>query len=731
MMKYIKKVSLLTFIFLIVLLGACKKTEENYTLPNINDLNQTQITQKFNELGIADTLSFEYQYVEALNHDVFVKYKTFGAGQSIKQTDTVIVVMSSKTFTLPNLEGKNQTEIIDAFAQMGIPESKLVFKVNSMSTIENGLFISYLNTSAGRVFDFTDAQLTITVKRNPTLPDLTNLNTAEIQAKFSELNMYLTLDFLKYYQKNQVEDKFVKYVRHEVDQSVNNGDVVSIYMSSNTINLPNLAGQTRDEIVETFANIGVDRNLISFIPEINLTIKSDAFIAYDGYRIGDSFDFSSRIRIFYNMTSTVPDLEGQNKYQIAETLKQTNILNYVFLYEYDNSKEYDLFKSYEDVLVGSQFDPSETIYVVLYANDNVNTQTQKPVDTQLFISKYVDGGNFNLAIELYNPTSSTIDLSQYYLAILINGAYVPTHQINFTGVLEPQQTFLIVHSSADEALRLKADLLTENLLFDGNDTIQLRFVDNHTFLDTIYHVGNISSTMDGEIFVRRDYITAGNRYFVQNDWVGFIPTFTDILKTHPTSESAGPNFVHISDKTFQQYGMTEVELLSVADGDTIYVNSVDPRDTTSYSGNSRLRFLLVDTPETTKPGVEGQPYANLATHFTRTLLEAATTIYIQSDPSSGLKETYGRHLALIWFYIENPISFQNIKQGSSITVEAGWHLLNYELLKYGLGEKNSGKTVGFENAPIFGNRYLYQWAESALLHAIENKYGLYSGVHVN
>ena len=62
-------------------------------------------------------------------------------------------------------------------------------------------------------------------------------------------------------------------------------------MSSNTINLPNLAGQTRDEIVETFANIGVDRNLISFIPEINLTIKSDAFIAYDGYRIGDSFDF--------------------------------------------------------------------------------------------------------------------------------------------------------------------------------------------------------------------------------------------------------------------------------------------------------------------------------------------------------------------------------------------------------------------------------------------------------
>ena len=36
-----------------------------------------------------------------------------------------------------------------------------------------------------------------------------------------------------------------------------------------------------------------------------------------------------------------------------------------------------------------------------------------------------------------------------------------------------------------------------------------------------------------------------------------------------------------------------------------------------YTDNKRLRFLLVDTPETSKPGQDNEDYAQVATRFTK------------------------------------------------------------------------------------------------------------------
>jgi endonuclease YncB( thermonuclease family) len=158
---------------------------------------------------------------------------------------------------------------------------------------------------------------------------------------------------------------------------------------------------------------------------------------------------------------------------------------------------------------------------------------------------------------------------------------------------------------------------------------------------------------------------------------------------------------------------------------------LDPRDTNSYKGDARIRFLMVDTPETDKPGVVGQPYANVATNFTRTLLGEASEIYLQADRNAGLIETYGRTLGLIWFKLDNPVTFNNIAKSGNVVISEGWHLLNYELLKYGLGISGIGKTGEYYNSPIFGNRYLYQWGQEAVWYAEANEYGLYSGVSRN
>ena len=39
---------------------------------------------------------------------------------------------------------------------------------------------------------------------------------------------------------------------------------------------------------------------------------------------------------------------------------------------------------------------------------------------ELFISEYVEGGSFNKAIEIYNPDSNAVDLSQYQLKLFQN-----------------------------------------------------------------------------------------------------------------------------------------------------------------------------------------------------------------------------------------------------------------------------------------------------------------------
>ena len=68
---------------------------------------------------------------------------------------------------------------------------------------------------------------------------------------------------------------------------------------------------------------------------------------------------------------------------------------------------------------------------------------------ELFISEYVEGGNNNKALELYNPTDAAIDLSAYSVGRFSNGA------TSYTGIdlpaemIEPYGTFVIVLDKRD------------------------------------------------------------------------------------------------------------------------------------------------------------------------------------------------------------------------------------------------------------------------------------------
>lgn len=70
---------------------------------------------------------------------------------------------------------------------------------------------------------------------------------------------------------------------------------------------------------------------------------------------------------------------------------------------------------------------------------------QTPSD--LFFSEYVEGSGNNKALEIYNPTNQTIDLSVYYVLRFSNGAstFAEGGATRLSGTLEPYKTFVLVN----------------------------------------------------------------------------------------------------------------------------------------------------------------------------------------------------------------------------------------------------------------------------------------------
>ena len=62
--------------------------------------------------------------------------------------------------------------------------------------------------------------------------------------------------------------------------------------------------------------------------------------------------------------------------------------------------------------------------------------------TDLFFSEYVEGWSNNKALEIYNPTNESIDLSAYSISRYSNGGTSPS-TTQLTGTIEPYSTFVV------------------------------------------------------------------------------------------------------------------------------------------------------------------------------------------------------------------------------------------------------------------------------------------------
>jgi predicted extracellular nuclease len=157
--------------------------------------------------------------------------------------------------------------------------------------------------------------------------------------------------------------------------------------------------------------------------------------------------------------------------------------------------------------------------------------------TDLFFSEYVEGSGNNKGVEIYNPTTQTIDLTSYWVARFSNGesTFTSGGVTQLTGTLEPYKTHVLVNGqttstptspACDPALQAIANQLDHDYpaptYMNGNDAIALlktpngetplENMSNVTSVDLIGQIGlgSAISSETGWSYVKDSTLTYNN-----------------------------------------------------------------------------------------------------------------------------------------------------------------------------------------------------------------------------
>jgi len=217
----------------------------------------------------------------------------------------------------------------------------------------------------------------------------------------------------------------------------------------------------------------------------------------------------------------------------------------------------------------------------------------------LFISAYVEGSSWNKAVELYNGTGKTVDLSKYYLQKQSDGAGSFSSTLRLAGTLETGKTYTIVHKQATANLLAKANLVTDSLLqYNGNDAVAL--VRNGVTID-----------MAGKAYGGADVFWGTDLTLQRKSSV-----------THPVSVFNGDEWLTLPIDSYAMLGahtmevaLTNVIVKDVFTGSITYpIDGLLPQNTYTYSVSSmrsgviapaintmQLHTSALDVPEISDP----------------------------------------------------------------------------------------------------------------------------------
>ncbi len=153
------------------------------------------------------------------------------------------------------------------------------------------------------------------------------------------------------------------------------------------------------------------------------------------------------------------------------------------------------------------------------------TVNQLPVGptacSELFFSEYIESTGTK-ALEIYNPTTNSVDLSGYEIRRYSNGSMTPSATLSLVGNLIPGRVFVVCSSGSDPTVLAEADLTTSVTNFNGDDAVELYNTVSSSTVDVIgeigvdpgtsWHVGTDST--EDVTMVRMASVDAGNLLWV-------------------------------------------------------------------------------------------------------------------------------------------------------------------------------------------------------------------------
>lgn len=149
----------------------------------------------------------------------------------------------------------------------------------------------------------------------------------------------------------------------------------------------------------------------------------------------------------------------------------------------------------------------------------------------LILSQYYEGSGDNKWIELFNPGAEPVDLDAvgYRLGLWQNAGRegwkagtAPAIATVLTGTVAPGSTYLVSHGAAAAPAYAVANVASNGLIFNGDDSVVLYTGTEYDFANVVDAFGLLSNTAANCSYVRAPTICCGvNTDFDSNDWVRF------------------------------------------------------------------------------------------------------------------------------------------------------------------------------------------------------------------
>ena len=157
---------------------------------------------------------------------------------------------------------------------------------------------------------------------------------------------------------------------------------------------------------------------------------------------------------------------------------------------------------------------------------------QGEIATALFISEYIEGSGNNKAIEVFNGTGASIDLTGYNLKVYANGATTPGSAINLSGTLADQSVYVVANTGSNASILAKADMTSGSLTHNGNDAVGL--FNGTTLIDVVGPIGDVSNWGIDMTLIRKSSVTSPVTTYDVNEWTQQSNDYILDLGSHST-----------------------------------------------------------------------------------------------------------------------------------------------------------------------------------------------------